>query len=295
MASAAGRGPHEGLERTPRATIRSRITRTTEAAIEAAGIDLDPVPPGHHRHGDEVHASDHSHPHQQSEPGETPIIGIVGAARSGPPWARPCRGPAGRSTRSPAATRADVERAQALTGATRAFAEAQALVEEVELIIVAIPDDAIAGVRRRRCGCTAGRPWSTRAGRSARTCSRRRWRPGPRSATFHPLVAFADTERAVAALHGATIAIEARRPAGRPAGPDGRGDRRPPRPARARLQERLPRRGRPGGRRLRGPARRHRGTRPGRRARRSRVARHLRAAHRGDAGQRAGAGGGARP
>ena len=48
----------------------------TEAAIEAAGIDLDPVPPGHHRHGDDVHADGHAHPHQGPEP-------------SGPPWASP--------------------------------------------------------------------------------------------------------------------------------------------------------------------------------------------------------------
>ena len=38
-----------------------------EAAIEAAGIDLDPVPPGMHRHGDEVHADDHVHPHRHSD------------------------------------------------------------------------------------------------------------------------------------------------------------------------------------------------------------------------------------
>ena len=31
---------------------------------------------------------------------------------------------------------------------------------------------------------------------------------GTQIGAFHPLVAFADTERAVAALHGATVAIE---------------------------------------------------------------------------------------
>ena len=49
---------------------------------------------------------------------------------------------------------------------------------------------------------------------------------GTQIGAFHPLVAFADTERAVAALHGATIAIEGDHAAGRAAGPDGRGDRR---------------------------------------------------------------------
>ena len=62
---------------------KRRGAAETEAAIEAAGIDLDPAPPGFHRHGDEVHASDHQHPHQHSEPGEPPVIGIVGAGAVG--------------------------------------------------------------------------------------------------------------------------------------------------------------------------------------------------------------------
>ena len=55
-----------------------------EAAIKEAGIDLDPVPPGHHRHGDgEVHPDGHLHPHHRTEPGETPSTGIVGAGAVG--------------------------------------------------------------------------------------------------------------------------------------------------------------------------------------------------------------------
>ena len=45
------------------------------------GIDLDPPAPGHHRHGDLEHASDHAHPHAHSDPGERPVVGIVGAGR----------------------------------------------------------------------------------------------------------------------------------------------------------------------------------------------------------------------
>ena len=48
---------------------------------------------------------------------------------------------------------------------------------------------------------------------------------GTQVGSFHPLVAFADLERAVAALHGATIAIEGDDQLARPARPDGRGDR----------------------------------------------------------------------
>ena len=60
-----------------------RDREDTEAAIEAAGIDLDPVPPGFHRHDDVVHAGDHPHPHRHSEPGQPPVIGIVGAGAVG--------------------------------------------------------------------------------------------------------------------------------------------------------------------------------------------------------------------
>ena len=62
----------------------------TEAAIEAAGIDLDPVPPGHHRHGDETHPSDHAHPHQPRRArASRRSSGSSGRARSAPPSASP--------------------------------------------------------------------------------------------------------------------------------------------------------------------------------------------------------------
>ena len=179
----------------------------TAAAIEAAGIDLDPVPPGQHRHGDEVHASDHSHPHQQSGPGETPTIGIIGAGAVGtalgvalvragwPVHAVASRDPARR------------EQAQAAIGAPRAFAEAQALIEEVELILVTIPDDALAGFAAA-VRLYGGQAMVHTSGALAADVLAPAMAAGTQIGSFHPLVAFADTERAVADLHGATIAIE---------------------------------------------------------------------------------------
>ncbi len=185
-----------------------RDREATEAAIEAAGIDLDPVPPGHHRHGDDVHASDHTHPHQQSGPGETPTIGIVGAGAVGTAlglaltragW--PVHAVASRdSTRR--------ERARALTAAPRAFAEAQALVEEVELIIVAIPDDALSGFAAQ-VRMYSGQAMVHTSGALDANVLVPAMAAGTQVGAFHPLVAFAETERAVADLHGATIAIEA--------------------------------------------------------------------------------------
>lgn len=179
----------------------------TEAAIEAAGIDLDPVPPGHHRHGDEVHADGHAHPHHQSGPGETPYTGIVGAGAVGtalgvglsragwPVHAVASRDPARR------------ERFTGLVEGARGFAEAQALAEEVELIILAVPDDAIPGV-------VAGlRMYSGQAivhtsGALGADVLTPAMAAGTQAGAFHPLVAFADLERALAALRGATVAIE---------------------------------------------------------------------------------------
>ena len=185
-----------------------RDHEATAQAIEAAGIDLDPVPPGHHRHGDEVHASDHAHPHQLSKPGETPSIGIVGTgavgtalgvalARAG--W--PVHAVAGRD----AGRR---ERAQAAIGAVRGFDEAQALIEEVELILVAIPDDALAGLAAQ-VRMYSGQAMVHTSGALGADVLAPAMAAGTQVGTFHPLVAFADTELAVAALHGATIAIEA--------------------------------------------------------------------------------------
>ena len=179
----------------------------TEAAIEAAGIDLDPAPPGHHRHGDEVHADGHAHPHQHAAPGERPTTGIVGAGAVGaalglaltradwPIQAVASRDPTRR------------ERLASLTGGARAFAEAQALIEEVELVIVAIPDDALepfaSSVR-----LYSGQAMVHTSGALGAEVLAPAMAAGTQIGGFHPLVAFADTERAVAALHGATVAVE---------------------------------------------------------------------------------------
>ncbi len=178
-----------------------------EAAIDEAGIDLDPVPHGHHRHGEETHASDHAHPHRQSVAGETPYTGIVGAGAVGTAlgaalsragW--PIHAVASRD----AARR---ERFTGLVEGARAFMEPQALVEEVELIILAVPDDAIAPLAAsvRMYG---GQAMIHTSGALGAEVLQPAMAAGTQIGSFHPLVAFADTERAIAALHGATVAIE---------------------------------------------------------------------------------------
>ena len=179
----------------------------TIQAIEDAGIDLDPLPPGHHRHGTETHQHDHPHPHPRTAAGEPPIIGIIGAGAVGtalgvalsragwPVHAVASRDPARR------------ERFRGLVEGSRAFSEPTALVEEVELIIVAVPDDAVgavaAGVRMY-----GGQAMVHTSGVLGPEVLAPAMAAGTQIGSFHPLVAFADTERAVAALHGATVAVE---------------------------------------------------------------------------------------
>jgi predicted short-subunit dehydrogenase-like oxidoreductase (DUF2520 family) len=193
----------------------------TIEALEAAGIDLDPSrpgtagqPPGEPagvRH-DPALAHDglpagHAHPHVRSEAGEPPIVGIVGAGAVGtalgvaldragwPVQAVASRDPGRR------------ERFRTLVPGARAFAEATALLEEVELIVVAVPDDAIAAVAAG-LRMYSGQAMVHTSGLLGAEALAPAMAAGTQVGSFHPLVAFADTERAIAALHGATIAIE---------------------------------------------------------------------------------------
>jgi predicted short-subunit dehydrogenase-like oxidoreductase (DUF2520 family) len=180
----------------------------TQAAIDAAGIDLDPVPQGHHRHADgEIHPDGHAHPHRHAGPGETPVTGIVGAGAVGtalglalsragwPIHAIASRDPERR------------DRFKTLVDTARPFAEAQALVEEVELIILAVPDDVIAPLAGS-IRMYSGQAMIHTSGAVGAEVLAPAMAAGTQIGSFHPLVAFADTERAVAALHGATVAIE---------------------------------------------------------------------------------------
>jgi predicted short-subunit dehydrogenase-like oxidoreductase (DUF2520 family) len=186
----------------------ARERTETEAAIKAAGIDLDPLPPGHHRHGDdEVHPDGHAHPHHHAAPGETPYTGIVGAgavgtalgvalSRAGWPIHAVASRDEGRR-----------QRFTSLVEGARPFVEPQALVEEVELIILAVPDDVIpamaSGIRMY-----GGQAMIHTSGALGAEVLAPAMAAGTQIGAFHPLVAFADTERAIAALHGATVAIE---------------------------------------------------------------------------------------
>lgn len=152
-------------------------------------------------------ASPHRHPHRQSEPGQPPYVGIVGAGavgtalgvalqRAGWPLAAvAARNPERRA------------RFASLVPGVRAFAEATALLDEAELVILAVPDDAI-GPLAASLRLYSGQALVHTSGVLGAEVLAPAMAAGTQIGAFHPLVAFADTERAVAALRGATVAVE---------------------------------------------------------------------------------------
>jgi predicted short-subunit dehydrogenase-like oxidoreductase (DUF2520 family) len=190
--------------------IAERAREETLRALDEAGIDVDPPSPAQaagHGHDPDHDAVPHSHPHVQSGPGEPPVIGIVGAGavgtalgvaldRAGWPVHAVASRDSGRR-----------DRFRSLVPGVRPFVDAAPLVEEVELIILTVPDDAIPRVAGS-VHMYGGQAMIHTSGLLGAEALAPAMAAGTQVGSFHPLVAFADLERAVAALHGATIAIE---------------------------------------------------------------------------------------
>ncbi len=113
-----------------------------QAAVAADGT----LPPGAHRHGDVVHLEPHAHPHVEPAEDGRPVIGIVGAgavgtalgvalARAGWTIGAVASRDAGRR-----------ERFRSLVPGARAFPEAAPILDACHLVILAVPDDALAAV-----------------------------------------------------------------------------------------------------------------------------------------------------
>jgi predicted short-subunit dehydrogenase-like oxidoreductase (DUF2520 family) len=168
----------------------------------------DPSPPaGAHRHGDVVHLEAHVHPHVAATDDGRPIVGIVGggpvgltlgAALTAAGWqvgAVASRDPARR------------ERFRQLVPGARAFAEPAGVLDECHLAIIAVPDDAIADVAAGM-HLYSGQALVHTSGLHGTEVLAAARAAGTSCGSFHPLVAFADVDRALAALRGATVAIE---------------------------------------------------------------------------------------
>lgn len=183
--------------------------------LDEAGIDLAPPTPAEQAareltgeaaiHDHDAHP--HAHPHVQSAPGEPPVIGIVGAGAVGTALGVALTR-AGWRIHAVASRDADRrERFRTVVPGVRAFADAPPLVEEVELIVLAVPDDAIPRVAGE-LHMYSGQAMIHTSGLLGAEALASAMAAGTQVGSFHPLVAFADLERAVAALHGAMVAIE---------------------------------------------------------------------------------------
>jgi predicted short-subunit dehydrogenase-like oxidoreductase (DUF2520 family) len=198
----------EELRRAAAADAAAADAAAADAVPATNAASADPsLPAGAHRHGDEVHLEVHAHPHVAAPDNGRPIIGIVGggpvgltlgAALTAAGWqvgAVASRDPARR------------ERFRRMVPGVRAFAEPAGVLDECHLAIIAVPDDAIADVAAGM-HLYSGQALVHTSGLHGTEVLAAARAAGTSCGSFHPLVAFADVDRALAALRGATVAIE---------------------------------------------------------------------------------------
>jgi predicted short-subunit dehydrogenase-like oxidoreductase (DUF2520 family) len=178
-------------------------------------VEPAPEQPHAHRPGEPPHAHrpgespppGHRHPHPPDHPSGKPRIGFVGAgpvgttlgiAFSAAGW--PVAAVASRDPGRRARFVSRVPSALALESASQ-------LPDEVELLFLTVPDDAITAVAASMRLYAGQAVVHTSGALSADVLAAAR-AAGTSAGSFHPLVAFADVDRALAALPGATIAIE---------------------------------------------------------------------------------------
>jgi len=198
----------EELRRAAAADAAAADAGAADVVAAATAASADPsLPTGAHRHGDEVHLEVHAHPHVAAPDNGRPIIGIVGggpvgltlgAALTAAGWqvgAVASRDPARR------------ECFRRMVPGVRAFAEPAGVLDECHLAIIAVPDDAIADVAAGM-HLYSGQALVHTSGLHGTEVLAAARAAGTSCGSFHPLVAFADVDRALAALRGATVAIE---------------------------------------------------------------------------------------
>ena len=179
----------------------------TMEEVRRAAAGSAPLPPGAHRHGDEGHLEAHAHPHAGLADDGRPVIGIVGAGAVGTALGVALDRAGWRV--GAVASRDPERRARfrSLVPGSRAFSEAAAILDECHLAILAVPDDALAGVAAR-LRLYSGQAIIHTSGLHDADVLAPALAAGTSAGSFHPLVAFADLDRALAALPGATVAIE---------------------------------------------------------------------------------------
>jgi predicted short-subunit dehydrogenase-like oxidoreductase (DUF2520 family) len=174
-----------------------------------------------HDHGDRVladvharaHAAGRAHLHARGDddPDAPPRLGIIGAGHVGLVLGRaftaagwPVVAVASRDPERRA-------RFQAAVPGARAYPEATPVLDDVEIAFLTVPDDAIATVAAG-LRLYAGQGLVHTSGLVPAAVLAPALSAGTLAASFHPLVAFAKEEEALAALPGATVALEGDEP-----------------------------------------------------------------------------------
>ncbi|HSW42436.1 MAG TPA: DUF2520 domain-containing protein, partial [Patescibacteria group bacterium] len=179
----------------------------TMAQVVRAAADAARLPPGAHRHGEDVHHEAHAHPHVGPADDGRPVIGIVGAGAVGTALGV-ALSRAGWQVGAVASRDAERRaRFRSLVPGSRAFPEPAAILDECHLALLAVPDDALS-----QLACSlhlySGQAIVHTSGLHDAAVLAPALAAGTSAGSFHPLVAFADLDRALAALPGATVAIE---------------------------------------------------------------------------------------
>jgi predicted short-subunit dehydrogenase-like oxidoreductase (DUF2520 family) len=149
----------------------------------------------------------HAHPHRRSGADEPPLVGIIGAGAVGTALGAALSRAGWPVVAVASRDAARRERFRSLVPGVRAFAEAPALLDDAELVILAVPDDAI-GQLAGQLRLYGGQALVHTSGVLGAEVLEPARAAGTQLGAFHPLIAFADTERAIAALNGATVAVE---------------------------------------------------------------------------------------
>ncbi len=174
------------------------------------GRPHDSSEPGHEPAAHAGGAPDHVHDHRHvegTEPPGRPRIGFVGAGRVGTTLAIAFSRAGWPVTAVASRDDGRRDRARALLPGSATYSEAAAVLDDVDICFLTVPDDAVAAV--------AGtlRLYSSQAlvhtsGSLPAGVLRPAMAAGTAVASFHPLISFAQTEQALADLAGATVALE---------------------------------------------------------------------------------------
>jgi predicted short-subunit dehydrogenase-like oxidoreductase (DUF2520 family) len=145
------------------------------------------------------------------DPNALPRLGFIGAGRVGIVLASAFTR-AGWPVTAVASRNPDRrQRFQSTVPNAKAYAEPAAVLDDVEVAFVTVPDDAIAGVAGS-LRLYSGQALVHTSGLLPSSVLEPARAAGTMLGSFHPLVAFADADRALADLQGATVALEGDEP-----------------------------------------------------------------------------------